>query len=292
MMAGTWKKEIPCEPGSPSFELEGFFFRRCDHCFFLYERRNVVCVLEQNAVEPMEIAIDFPVRSHIRSSDEDNSPSRLTITAEWLMFEEHDPPYLMLNATAGIDLLRMKPCATLPPAATEYYISQKRALENRNVLLQTGDYVVRERGERSYVCERNGVKQWKFSGPAYLYTPMVCFRDSLIFGTAGNGGHFYVLSIETGEKIADIKTGGTVAFAQQNNLCYFLVNDPNAKLVCLDVLSGQIVDEVYLGGKNTYSPLQLIGNQLHTVTFYFKNRMLEKAIWHCVTLTDDGSMLK
>ena len=86
-------------------------------------------------------------------------------------------------------------------------------------------------------------------------TPMVCYQDSLLFGTAGNGGHFYVLSIKTGEKIADIKTGGTVAFVRRNNLCYFLVNDPNAKLICLDVLTGQVIDEVPLGGKNTYGGL-------------------------------------
>ena len=98
--------------------------------------------------------------------------------------------------------------------------------------------------------------------------------------------------IPISEKIADIKTGGTVSFVQQNNLCYFLVNDPNAKLVCLDVLTGRIVDEVLLGGKNTHSPLQLVGNQLHTVTFYFKNRILQKAIWHCVTISDEGGMLK
>lgn len=273
MMTHTWIRDLPCERGGFYCDLLGFFFRKADQCFFLYRERNAVAVLEKNAEQPMLIPIQ-------------------TTTADWLLFEDHDPPYLMLNATAGIDLLRMKPCEVLPQAATEYYLRQKRTTEPGTVLLQIAEYVVRAKGERSYVCERNGVKQWKFSGPAYLYTPMVCFQDSLIFGTAGNGGHFYVLSIKTGEKIADMKTGGTVAFVQQNNLCYFLVNDPNAKLVCLDVLTGQIVDEVYLGGKNTYSPLQLIGNQLHTVTFYFKNRMLEKAIWHCVTITDEGSMLK
>ena len=287
MMTHAWEKQIPCEFGSFACLLEGFFFRKSDQCFFLYEGQNAVTVLEQNAATPMDIIIDFPVRSRYGLYD-DESQSHLTTTAEWLLFEEHDPPYLMLNATVGIDLLHMKPCDVLPLAATEYYLRQKRTPENGGVLLQTGEFVVRAKGERSYVCERDGAMQWKFSGPAYLYTPMVRFQDSLIFGTAGNGGHFYVLSIKTGEKIADIKTGGTVAFVQQKNLCYFLVNEPNAKLVCLDVLNGQIVDEVPLGGKNYHSPLQLIGNQLHTVTFYFKDRMLKNAVWHCVTLADDG----
>lgn len=287
MMTHAWKKQIPCEFGSFACLLEGFFFRKSDQCFFLYQGQNAVTVLEQNATTPMDIIIDFPVRSR-RGLYDDESESLLTTTAEWLLFEEHDPPYLMLNSTVGIDLLHMKPCDVLPPAATEYYLRQKRPPEKGNVLLQTGDYVVRAKGTCGYVCERGGMMQWKFSGQAYLYTQMVRFQDSLMFGTAGNGGHFYVLSMETGETIADIKTGGTVAFVQKNNLCYFLVNDPNAKLVCLDVVTGQMVDEVPLGGKNSHSPLQLIGNQLHTVTFCFKNRMLEKALWHCVTITDDG----
>ena len=290
MMTHTWLRDLPCEHGGFYCDLLGFFFRKADQCFFLYQERNVVAALEQNAEQPMLIPIDFPVRSRYGPHDDDDGLH--TTPGEWLLFEDHDPPYLMLNSTAGIDLLHMKPCQTLPPAATEYYIQHKKTPENGSILLQTGDYVVRAKGECGYVCERNGVKQWRFSGQAYLYTPMVCFQDSLLFGTAGNGGHFYVLSLKTGDKIADIKTGGTVAFIQQNNLCYFLVNDPNAKLVCLDVLTGQIVDEVPLGGKNTYSPLQLIGNQLHTVTFYFKNRMLEKAIWHCVSIEDVGNILK
>lgn len=288
MMTHTWRRDLPCEHGGFYCDLLGFFFRKDDQCFFLYQERNEVAVLEKNAEQPMLIPIDFQVRSRYDPYDD----GLHTTLGEWLLFEDHDPPYLMLNSTSGIDLLHMKPCETLPPAAIEYYIQHKKTPENGSILLQAGDYVVRAKGECGYVCEQNGVKQWKFSGQAYLYTPMVCFQDSLLFGTAGNGGHFYVLSIKNGEKIADIKTGGTVAFIQQNNLCYFLVNDPNAKLVCLDVLTGQIVDEVPLGGKNTYSPLQLVGNQLHTVTFHFKDMVLEKAIWHCVTLTDDGSMLK
>ena len=294
MMISPWSRELPCEPGSAYFYFEGLVYRKADQCFFLYEDCNggELAVLEQNAEQPMLIPIDFPVRSRYSLHDDDDHDGLHTTPGEWLLFEDHDPPYLMLNSTAGIDLLQMKPCKTLPPAATEYYIQHQKTPDPGSILLQTADYVVRAKGERSYVCERNGVKQWKFSGPAYLYTPMICFQDSLIFGTAGNGGHFYVLSIKTGEKIADIKTGGTVAYVQQNNLCYFLVNDPNAKLVCLDVLTGRIVDEVSLGGKNTHSPLQLVGNQLHTVTFYFKNRMLQKAIWHCVTISDEGGMLK
>lgn len=290
MMVHTWKKQIPCTSYTPGC-LDGIFYRKTDQVYFFYEDKNRVCIFGQNEVIPQIISIDFPVRSrwlpHIVMPHD-----CITLPSEWLLFEDHDPPYLMLNSTAGIDLLHMKPCKTLPPAATEYYLRQKRMPEPGSVLLQTADYVVRAKGECGYVCEQNGVKQWKFSGQAYLYTPMVCFQDSLMFGTAGNGGHFYVLSIKTGEKIADIKTGGTVAFVQQNNLCYFLVNDPNAKLVCLDVLTGQIIDEVVLGGSNYYSPLQLIGNQLHTVTFHFKNRIFEKAFWHSVTLTDAVSVLK
>lgn len=291
MMTHTWLRDLPCEHGGFYCDLLGFFFRKADQCFYLYQERNVVAVLEKNAEQPMLIPFDFPVRSRYSSQDDDNNGLHTT-PEEWLLFEDHNPPYLMLNSTSGIDLLHMKSCKTLPPAATEFYRHQKRTPAPGSVLLQTADYVVRAKGERGYVCERNGVKQWTFSSPAYLYTPMVCYQDSLLFGTAGNGGHFYVLSIKTGEKIAEIKTGGTVAFIQQNNLCYFLTNDPNAKLVCLDVLTGKIVDEVSLGGENTYSPLQLIENQLHTVTFYFKNKILEKAVWHCVTLSDNGSILK
>ena len=282
MMVHTWKREIPCETDL-AFCLAGVFYRKNDQVLLFYNDMNRVCVLEQNATTPIIIPIDFPVRSRYLPHLELLRDS-ITLPSEWILFEDHDPPYLMLNSTVGVDLLHMKSCDDLPPAATEFYVLQKRIPENGSVLLQTADYVIRQRGERGYVCERNGLKQWSFSSPAYLNTPMICIQNSLLFGTAGNGGHLYVLSLESGQKVADIKTGGTVAVVQQDNLCYFLVNDPAAKLVCLDVLSGRIIDEVVLGGKNYYSPLQLIGNQLHTVTFTFKNRQCVNALWHCIAL--------
>lgn len=282
MMVHTWKRQIPCTNYSPGC-LEGIFYRKTDQVYFFYNDKNGVCIFGQNEAIPRVIPIDFPVRSRwlpyiVMPHD------CMTLPSEWLLYEEHEPPYLMLNSTVGIDLLHMKPCNALPPEATEHYFLQKRIPEKGSVLLQTADYVIYERGERGYLCERNGIKQWTFSGSAYLYTRIICVQDSLVFGTAGNGGHLYVLSLETGKKVADIKTGGTVAFVQQDNLCYFLVNAPTAKLVCLDVLSGQIIDEVSLNGKNYLSPLQLIGNQLHTVTFTFKNRQFVNAFWHCISL--------
>ena len=282
MMVHAWERQIPCTSYVPGC-LEGIFYRKTDQVYFCYHDKNWVCIFGQNEVSPRIISIDFPVRS--RYLPYIVCPQGcITLPSEWLLFEEHDHPYLMLNSTVGIDLLHMKPCDALSPEATAYYHIQKSIPTDKCVLLQTADYCVRARGARGYVCERNGVKQWTFSGSAYLYTPMICFQDSLVFGTAGNGGHLYVLSLETGKKVADIKTGGTTAFVQQDNLCYFLVNDPAAKLVCLDVLSGQIIDEVMLGGTNSDSPLQLIGNQLHTVTFTFKNRQFVNAFWHCISL--------
>lgn len=58
----------------------------------------------------------------------------------------------------------------------------------------------------------SGSVLWQFSFVGYLYTEIVEKGGVLYFGTAGQGGHFYGLSLADGALLHDINTHGTVFF--------------------------------------------------------------------------------
>ncbi|MBQ9746919.1 MAG: hypothetical protein IJW21_08880, partial [Clostridia bacterium] len=76
-----------------------------------------------------------------------------------------------------------------------------------------GEYtVINNIGQWGYSCHKNGELIWKKSLRAYLYTEIERYGDTLVFGTDGQGGHFYGLDIETGEIRFDFNTKGTARY--------------------------------------------------------------------------------
>ena len=54
-----------------------------------------------------------------------------------------------------------------------------------------GEYTISHYGEWGYACKKNGQLLWKKSLKGYLYTEIILDRGNIVFGTAGQGGHFY-----------------------------------------------------------------------------------------------------
>ena len=84
-----------------------------------------------------------------------------------------------------------------------------------------GEYTISHYGEWGYMCKKNGQLLWKKSLKGYLYTEIVLNQNNIVFGTAGQGGHFYSLNIDTGDIIFDFNTKGTSKYFDANNSYYF-----------------------------------------------------------------------
>ena len=58
---------------------------------------------------------------------------------------------------------------------------------------------------------RIGKMIWQLKLSAYLYTPVCLCEGVLYFGTAGKGGHLYVVDVKSGEALLKFESGVLVA---------------------------------------------------------------------------------
>ena len=238
--------------------------------FFFKDRSNLLSISEE-AIEPQLLY------SCDRNED-------LPLPSSWAVVETPNNAFLLFSADRGVDLknnelsldipaqIRMAYTQEVHPA--EYYVEAPQPL---------GEFTIFHKGNCGYICKRENVILWEFTGRAYLYTDMMRWKDRLFFGTGGNGGFFYVLDIHSGSPVASIKTGGTRCIVQVDNLCYVLRNEKNAQLLCIDLSDGRIVSQCDLPGIATIdSRVVMIENLIHVITFNFSRSKTDSFTWSCV----------
>jgi outer membrane protein assembly factor BamB len=111
-----------------------------------------------------------------------------------------------------------------------------------------GEYTISHHGEWGYACKKNDQLLWKKSLKGYLYTEIVLNQGNIVFGTSGQGGHFYSLNIDTGEIVFDFNTKGTSKFFDVNNNYYFCsTNGKNTQILKIDY-NGNILENIEVEG--------------------------------------------
>ena len=271
-MVLLWNKRIVrANPWEPDYF--GLFTLKQGLVHFYFRDRHSLCVLVQNSEE---------VRTILSAQDGSHVP----LPSRWALDVHEGIGYLFMDTDKIIDLETECETTALFEDTKERYRKLVKPSEYYVYTpFQLGEYRIEHKGECGYLCRKNGQKKWTFNGRAYLYTDILRWKDRIFFGTAGNGGYFYVLGIDDGTVIAAIKTGGTTCIVQDDHLCYVLSNDPQAKLICVDLRDGKIIQEVKLPGKATSdSRLQLLDGKLHGITFVYKKCILDTIVWSCVEI--------
>ena len=111
-----------------------------------------------------------------------------------------------------------------------------------------GEYTISHCGEWGYTCRKNENFLWKKALKGYLYTDMIRNQNNIVFGTSGQGGHFYSLNIDTGEIVFDYNTKGTSKFYDVNNSFYFCLRDgKNTQILRIDY-SGNVLENIEVEG--------------------------------------------
>ena len=271
MMKLQWSKSVGGEnPWEP--ECFGVFSERNGLVVFFFLERNKLYAITENC-------------NLVRINCAVAAGEVLPLPRKWIVTEIEGTPYLCLSAKYMINLQSYE-VNDQPEKAEDAYCAAAKS-EDYYVYapFQLGDYRIEHKGECGYLCRKDGQIIWKFNGRAYLYTEILRWKDSIFFGTAGNGGYFYVLGIEDGAVLTAIKTGGTTSIVREKHLCYVLSNDKKAKLLCIDLRDGKVIQEVDLPGKATMnSRLQLLNGKLHAVTFVYRKHVLESVMWNCVEI--------
>lgn len=111
-----------------------------------------------------------------------------------------------------------------------------------------GEYTISHHGQWGYMCKKNGEMLWKKTLKGYLYTDIILNQNNIVFGTAGQGGHFYSLNIDTGEIVFDFNTKGTSVFYDANDSFYFCSTDDKSTHILRIDYSGNVLENIEVEG--------------------------------------------
>lgn len=151
------------------------------------------------------------------------------------------------------------------------------------------DYTISHYGQWGYMCKKNDKLLWKKSLKGYLYTDIILNQNNIVFGTSGQGGHFYSLNIDTGEIVFDFNTKGTSKFYDVNNSFYFCSTDNKRTQIFRIDYSGKVLEKTEVEGVyyDGCSLLKLCEDLLCVITLKKKrkeNIELFSPIFSCVQL--------
>lgn len=268
----NWVTPISCgrmwEP-----ELDGVFVQRETGIWFYFKSLDRICLcqLVRQKSGAVQIAANVP---------------RLALPEKWSCIDYSGDKLLIIDSQKALRLadnclvdLSSSLCELYASQFTRSYVSETFNL---------GEYTISQRGNWGYTCQKNEEEIWRFTGKAYLYTNINRWNNRVFFGTAGFGGYFYILDVETGSPITAINTGGTRYVVHKDGFVYFLKNKEAhtlGELCCVDLLDGKIINTLSLQGTVTlHSKLQLIGDNLHAVTFNYSRGHLREAVLSCISI--------
>ena len=263
-----WTKELPSDKPWEA-EYHGVFFQAKDNISFCYrDFRDLIYIGEPDLSVTKLTGCDFG----------------LTLPAEWIITEVKNKRFLLCGKDKAFELTPVPVQCAYDSELKNAYRSQYISPIHYSIDSYTfGNYVIEHSGEWGYLCKEGNQTLWKFSGRGYLYTDIYRVGNNIFFGTAGQGGYFYILDIRTGIPILSLKTGGTTQIEQNGYHCYILTRFPKTSLLCIDLLTGDIVDSQELPGTaNDYGRLRFHGGQIYAVTFQYKKGRLQNALMTCV----------
>lgn len=263
-----WSKPIPTDaPWEPA--SAGVFCKTGDKVHFIFKEGKGIGLLAEDCAAIRKLWAE---------------DKQIPLPNHWILLESEDDAKLFFHEGLLLDIPDMKIRDIADSALAEEY---RNHCKPEKYYVEASfcheDYCISHKGNFGYQCTKDGNVLWEFWGQGYLYTDIFFREDRVFFGTAGQGGYFYVLNLKTGEAMANIKTGGTASIIAVEDCCYVLTNKKTAKLLCVDIKDGCIRWEMELPGKSSaYSRLKRIDGKIHAITYSYKRHSLQCAIWSCI----------
>jgi len=148
----------------------------------------------------------------------------------------------------------------IAPIEQHEYFSEK--------VYEFGEYQIYASNAYSISCRLVSTKEdlWKMRhGVSGLRTPIEEKNGIIFFGTSDNGGHFYALSLATGEVLCDINNGGCEHYAwYKDKVC---IKSKKGDLLMFNPLSDEEPQNLKLpnGKLGDYSPIFIYKDYLFTI---------------------------
>lgn len=251
-------------------EFQGIFIPSEAGVTFAYrQRRHVILSLIEEA----------SIRERVIET-----PNRVDLPGDWVFFD--DSKLLMCSKDFLIDTVRGRP-SNLPDESYSLAYDKKQQW-GKHLLYDCfvfGDYTISHHGQFGFVCNKGNTQIWKISCQGYLYTDMILYKDTVLFGTAGLGGHFYAVKLSTGEVVCDINTHGTTQFVLFNSCFYLPSRDTASKVLAISADTWDVADETVLCGTlSPYSRFTVVSNLLFVTTFSYTKRLPQQALMNVVRI--------
>lgn len=226
----------------------------------------------------------FEENGELISRSEYHPRERLPIPWYWLEVELYGGRYILFNSTVGFDTWEKVFIYDICPEMKAMYISvfgEEYHFENDDFVFD--DYRIAHKGSCGYSCYLSGEHVWDLKAQAYLYTNIQRYSDSIVFGTAGHGGHFYIVDLPSGKVKIDVNTKGTSKFLYADGKFYLYSCGKKGRLLKIDE-EGVIKEEIEFNGMvdGVYSPLGFVNNKIYALSFKKKKGVLYPVI-HCIS---------
>ncbi len=234
--------------------LEGIFYSRDNTISFYFMDGNSFVALEMNQNGEILSDTSYPFNSE-------------TLPDEWFLAKLCGHEYLVFDDENGFDVEANAMILQSPQKFLEIFSShQDNKISFEDDPFAFDDYIISHKGSWGYNCHKDGKLVWSISLKGYLYTEMTRYGDTIVFGTSGQGGHFYGLDLYTGEFVFDINTKGTERFCYSNGYFYIVLCGSIGKLLKIE-LTGTIADEISFQNEiSTCCPMALFDEKLYLLT--------------------------
>jgi len=251
-------------------DFEGVFLRSNSRLFFAHRRGKsiVFSAIEERKAEAKVV-----------------ETTGTDLPANWLIV--NNGTLLMYSEHCCIDLNTMQSFVVKDEHLHHEYLKNS-VLRGLHLIYDTfvfGEYQISHYKECGLKCEKTSKQIWKANCRGYLYTDIILYNDCILFGTAGMGGHFYVIKLSNGEIKCDINTRGTGSFIVSNDKVYLLSREEKSKILKLSADTWNILDEIVIPGKvSSCSRLAMECDRLYAVSFLYKSKLPRQAIMNVIMI--------
>jgi hypothetical protein len=222
------------------------------------EKKNGI-LLTNVVVLQMDLLHNLNEYKQIKLENYADARSKIFSTSNWKFQIINEQIFLFIGFWLELNSNELKPC-DLDESVEEFGVKSDYYFDG---------YHLSYNNRSTFECfdKNTGAFKWKIRTKGFLYSEIYLKNNCLVFGTAGNGGAFYFIDLESGQVLSEFNNGDASQFAWMNDLV--ILKDKKGNLVKLSPENNLVVEQLDLKEKLFYAPF-LIHNESVITTVYNK----------------------
>lgn len=204
---------------------------------------------------------------YIRFKNEEPVGEEILLTNDWQFKVKENGVFLFVGFWLDlnkpeISIADIKDEVDIRKVKTDYYFKDLHLKYNQGSIIE---------------CFDKGTKnqKWRIKIKGFLYTDILLKNNCLTFGTAGRGGAFYCVELESGKILTEYVNKNASEFEWMNDS--IVLSDTVGNLVQIDPYSGKVLNELKLKDKLLRTPILVNKDYIYT-TLHNKEKDIAKIV--------------